>query len=56
MQIFPINMKGIGGSFVTLVNWSSSLAVSFAFNFLMSWSSPGEPNLHAGTLYFSVFS
>jgi hypothetical protein len=49
-------MKGVGGSFVTLVNWSSSLAVSFAFNFLMSWSSSGEPNLHAGTLYFSVFS
>ncbi|KAK1648027.1 hypothetical protein QYE76_065832 [Lolium multiflorum] len=47
-EIFPINMKGIGGSFVTLVNWSSSLAVSFAFNFLMSWSS-------SGTFFFFAF-
>ncbi|KAG8090487.1 hypothetical protein GUJ93_ZPchr0011g27011 [Zizania palustris] len=42
-EIFPINIKGIGGSFVTLVNWSGSWAVSFAFNFFMSWSSSGEP-------------
>ncbi|KAM0864921.1 hypothetical protein ACQ4PT_043617 [Festuca glaucescens] len=48
IKIFPINMKGIGGSFVTLVNWSSSLAVSFAFNFLMSWSS-------SGTFFFFAF-
>uniref|UniRef100_A0A0E0F817 Major facilitator superfamily (MFS) profile domain-containing protein n=1 Tax=Oryza meridionalis TaxID=40149 RepID=A0A0E0F817_9ORYZ len=40
-EIFPINIKGIGGSFVTLVNWSGSWAVSFAFNFFMSWSSSG---------------
>ncbi|KAI4982544.1 hypothetical protein ZWY2020_023036 [Hordeum vulgare] len=46
--IFPINMKGIGGSFVTLVNWLTSLAVSFAFNFLMSWSS-------SGTFFFFAF-
>ncbi|KAE8806561.1 sugar transporter ERD6-like 16 [Hordeum vulgare] len=47
-QIFPINMKGIGGSFVTLVNWLTSLAVSFAFNFLVSWSS-------SGTFFFFAF-
>ncbi|OAY70657.1 Sugar transporter ERD6-like 16 [Ananas comosus] len=40
-EIFPINIKGIGGSLVTLVNWFGSWAVSFAFNFLMSWSSTG---------------
>ncbi|CAM0910058.1 unnamed protein product [Alopecurus aequalis] len=40
-EIFPINMKGVGGSFATLVKWSCSLAVTFAFNFLMSWSSSG---------------
>ncbi|XP_044414645.1 sugar transporter ERD6-like 7 [Triticum aestivum] len=47
-EIFPINMKGIGGSFVTLVNWLASLAVSFAFNFLMSWSA-------SGTFFFFAF-
>ena len=41
-QVFPINIKGIGGSLVTLVNWFGSWAVSYAFNFLMSWSSAGK--------------
>ncbi|WOL06761.1 sugar transporter ERD6-like 16 [Canna indica] len=40
-EIFPLNMKGIGGSLVTLVNWFGSWAVSYAFNFLMGWSSAG---------------
>ncbi|KAG6518101.1 hypothetical protein ZIOFF_021503 [Zingiber officinale] len=40
-EIFPLNMKGIGGSLVTLVNWFGSWAVSYAFNFLMNWSAPG---------------
>ncbi|EMS46132.1 Sugar transporter ERD6-like 16 [Triticum urartu] len=52
LKIFPINMKGIGGSFVTLVNWLASLAVSFAFNFLMSWSA--SANL-VGTFFFFAF-
>ncbi|KAM0954280.1 putative major facilitator, sugar transporter, major facilitator superfamily [Dioscorea sansibarensis] len=40
-EIFPINVKGIGGSLVTLVNWFGSWAISYTFNFLMDWSSPG---------------
>ncbi|CAN6864046.1 unnamed protein product, partial [Brassica oleracea] len=40
-EIFPINVKGIAGSLVVLVNWSGAWAVSYTFNFLMSWSSPG---------------
>ncbi|KAL5156034.1 Sugar transporter ERD6-like 5 [Glycine soja] len=41
LLIFPINVKGSAGSVVTLVNWSCSWIVSYAFNFLMSWSSEG---------------
>ncbi|CAL9133249.1 unnamed protein product [Musa textilis] len=40
-EIFPLNIKGVGGSLVTLVSWFGSWAVSCAFNFLMSWSSAG---------------
>ncbi|XP_047340411.1 sugar transporter ERD6-like 5 [Impatiens glandulifera] len=40
-EIFPINMKGLAGSFVTVVNWLGSWIISFAFNFLMDWSSEG---------------
>jgi len=41
-QIFPINVKGSAGSLVTLVSWLCSWIVSYAFNFLMSWSSAGR--------------
>ncbi|XP_022719318.1 sugar transporter ERD6-like 5 isoform X1 [Durio zibethinus] len=40
-EIFPINMKGSAGSLVTLVSWFGSWIISFAFNFLMKWSSTG---------------
>jgi hypothetical protein len=41
-QIFPINVKGSAGSFVTFVHWLCSWIVSYAFNFLMSWNSAGR--------------
>ncbi|XP_022979774.1 sugar transporter ERD6-like 16 isoform X1 [Cucurbita maxima] len=40
-EIFPINVKGITGSIVVLVNWLGAWVVSFTFNFFMSWSSSG---------------
>lgn len=42
LQIFPINMKGSAGSLVTLVSWLGSWIVSYAFNFLLIWSSYGN--------------
>jgi len=41
-QIFPINVKGTAGSLVVLLNWLGAWIVSYTFNFLMSWSSPGK--------------
>ncbi|XP_031261593.1 sugar transporter ERD6-like 5 [Pistacia vera] len=40
-EVFPINMKGSAGSLVTLVSWLGSWIISYAFNFLMNWSSAG---------------
>ncbi|GAB4841191.1 hypothetical protein Ancab_021935 [Ancistrocladus abbreviatus] len=46
-EIFPINVKGMAGSLATLVNWFGAWAVSYTFNFLMSWSSYGTFLLYA---------
>ncbi|THG15187.1 hypothetical protein TEA_009960 [Camellia sinensis var. sinensis] len=35
------NVRGLAGSLVTVVNWLGSWIVSYAFNFLMDWSSEG---------------
>jgi len=41
VQIFPINIKVTAGSIVTLVSFSSSSIVTYAFNFLFEWSTQG---------------
>ena len=41
-QIFPINIKGLAGSLVTLVSWTGSWVVSYTFNYLFEWSSAGD--------------
>ncbi|CAN1234094.1 Sugar transporter ERD6-like 7 [Linum perenne] len=46
-EIFPINIKGAAGGLATLVNWFGAWAVSYTYNFLMSWSSYGTFFLYA---------
>ncbi|KAF5180741.1 Sugar transporter erd6-like [Thalictrum thalictroides] len=53
-EIFPINVKGVAGSLVTLVNWFGAWAVSYTFNFLMSWSSSGTFFLYSGVCAITV--
>ncbi|KAI4369415.1 hypothetical protein MLD38_017855 [Melastoma candidum] len=40
-EVFPINVKGAGGSLVTLVNWSSAWVSTYTFNFMFEWSPSG---------------
>ncbi|KAL5768417.1 hypothetical protein ACOSP7_014969 [Xanthoceras sorbifolium] len=40
-ELFPLNIKGIGGGLVTLTNWIGSWVISYTFICLFSWSSSG---------------
>lgn len=46
-EIFPINVKGTAGSFATLVNWFGAWAVSYTYNYLISWSTYGTFVIYA---------
>ncbi|XP_059632636.1 sugar transporter ERD6-like 16 isoform X2 [Cornus florida] len=47
-EIFPLHVKGAAGSLVVLVNWLGAWAVSYTFNFLMSWSPTGTFSIYSG--------
>ncbi|XP_028781650.1 sugar transporter ERD6-like 16 [Neltuma alba] len=53
-EVFPIHVKGTAGSLVVLVNWLGAWLVSYTFNFLMSWSSPGTLFLYAGCSLLTI--
>ncbi|XP_075654678.1 sugar transporter ERD6-like 16 [Castanea sativa] len=52
-EIFPIDVKGVAGSLVVLVNWLGAWLISYTFNFLFTWSSSGTFFLYSA---FSVMA
>ncbi|KAF3454406.1 hypothetical protein FNV43_RR04853 [Rhamnella rubrinervis] len=50
--IFPINIKGSAGSLANLVSWVGAWFVSYTFNFLFEWSSPGVFFMYSSICFF----
>ncbi|XP_042498699.1 sugar transporter ERD6-like 7 [Macadamia integrifolia] len=53
-EVFPINIKGIAGSLVTLVNWLGSWVTSYTFNLLVTWSSYGTFFMYAAICALAI--
>ncbi|PON85538.1 Major facilitator, sugar transporter-like [Trema orientale] len=48
LEIFPINIKGAAGSFLTVASLISGWINSYTFNFIFEWSSAGTFFIFAG--------
>lgn len=53
-EIFPLHIKGLADSLAVLINWLGAWAVSYTFNFLMSWSCPGTFFVFSGFCALTV--
>ncbi|XP_024015084.1 sugar transporter ERD6-like 9 isoform X2 [Eutrema salsugineum] len=46
-EIFPMDMKVVAGSLVTITNWFTGWIVSYCFNFMIIWSQTGTFSIFA---------
>ncbi|XP_010464027.1 PREDICTED: sugar transporter ERD6-like 9 [Camelina sativa] len=46
-EIFPMNMKVVAGSLITITNWFTGWIVSYSFNFMLLWSQTGTFSIFA---------
>jgi len=53
-EILPVNVKDVGDSIATLINWLSSFAVAMTINLLLEWSTSGTFWIYALVSSFTV--
>ncbi|CAN1285165.1 Sugar transporter ERD6-like 17 [Linum perenne] len=53
-EIFPMSVKAVAGSLVTLVCWLASWVVTYTFNFMFQWSPAGTFFIFAGMCGASI--
>ncbi|CAN0919363.1 Sugar transporter ERD6-like 6 [Linum grandiflorum] len=53
-EILPVNIKGLAGSFATLVNWLASWIVTMTANLLLNWSTGGTFTIYTVVSAFTV--
>ncbi|KFK37918.1 hypothetical protein AALP_AA3G047200 [Arabis alpina] len=46
-EIFPMDMKVVAGSLVSITNWFTGWIVSYCFNFMLNWSQTGTFSIFA---------
>ncbi|CAH2055050.1 unnamed protein product [Thlaspi arvense] len=46
-EIFPMDMKVVAGSLITITNWFTGWVVSYCFNFMLIWSQTGTFSIFA---------
>ncbi|CAN1285166.1 Sugar transporter ERD6-like 11 [Linum perenne] len=54
ITIFPMSVKAVAGSLVTLVCWLASWVVTYTFNFMFQWSPAGTFFIFAGMCGASI--
>ena len=53
-EILPVNVKDVGGSIATLINWLSSFAVTMTVNLLLEWITSGNFWIYSLVATFTV--
>jgi Na+/melibiose symporter-like transporter len=52
-EVFPLNIRGLGNSFASVINWSANMIVSLTFPTLLNFFGTGSLFIGYGVLCFA---